>query len=86
MMNIYTQIFTNKFYYAAAGLSWERPCSDLFGVVQLLLLLDLHFSATKLINTETIWRLAVHVASQVKLEHQKEKDDGLDISCAWILL
>ena len=26
-------------------LSWERPCSDLFGVVQLLLLLDRHFSA-----------------------------------------
>ena len=32
-----------------------------------------------------IWRLAVHVASQVKLEHQKEKDDGLN-TCAWILL
>ena len=43
IMNIYTQIFTNQFYYA--GLSWELPC-DLFGpekilfLVQLLLLLD----------------------------------------------
>ena len=32
-----------------------------------------------------IWRLAVHVARQVKIEHQKEKDDGLN-TCAWILL